>query len=1014
MMLYIGRNVKAEIDGLRFDLGRGGSMLKDEKLIQEFVVEAKEHVEKIESGLLSFEQKEYDENVINAIFRSAHNIKGTAGFFGFQKIVELSHAMESVLGKIRSRELALVFDIVDALLMANDELRELLDHIAISEERDIASLVKRLQHIYISGKDAQMIEPLDAGDETFIPEIPQKAAKKHKDDADSKMISELGKKGHKIYKYVHALDSQQNDVERFSINMSKSIQSIGTILNSYIRNKNFVTEENFSGQEIVFLFSTVLEKELAVMAIGANAREIEELSISTQSAEIFQLLSETEEKSAYPKEENLLKNKQKALDLSEEKIKNDLAEERIKVDVALLNNLVNLSSEMVLARNQLLRLLEAHVDGIPGIRPVLQKIDHTTTEMQEKIMRTRMQPISILFHSIPRLVRDLSKKLGKSLTLKMEGKEVEMDKSILEGLIDPFTHLIRNALDHGIEKPEIRKDLGKDPTAMIEIKARHEGGRVIIDIMDDGAGIDVEKVRQQALQKGLVGQDEARDISESKMAELVFLPGFSTVSQVSDISGRGVGLDVVRSNIEKFGGTVELHTLKGKGTTFRLLLPLTLAIIPSLILSVSKHSFALPQAHLQEIVRIVDGQETGRLQWIQGHRVLQLRGKLVPIVHLADVIGLEKNFEVTSPITRILIIRIARRTFGIIVDVIHGQEELLVKPMPNHLKEVKVYSGVTILGDGSIAMVLDVDGIASMGNLVFSEEGVESSQSEMVSLENQIQEMQDLLLFQCSGPEIFGLHLSMIARVNEISPHQIEEVGNKQYYNSQGNVMQLIRLEQYLPVASKEQSGEKMYLITPKGNNLSVGLLVRKIKDTVQVDSLMVEEDIQGKGLLGSTIINEKIVLLVDLHEVFEMSIPEQYAQLNNYTIADPAKNILLVEDNPFFIKLEKRYLEQGGYRVFIAHNGKEALQILGQQRIDIVMSDIHMPVMNGMEMVKHIRADEKISSLPIILMSASIKNDSQEKLFLGAGFNSYAYKFDKADVLKKVADVQGVRGEFS
>ncbi len=842
-------------------------MLKDEKLIQEFVVEAKEHVEKIESGLLSFEQKEYDENVINAIFRSAHNIKGTAGFFGFQKIVELSHAMESVLGKIRSRELALTFDIVDALLMANDELRELLDHITISEERDIASLVKRLQHIYISGKEAQLIEPLDAGDEIFIPEIPQKAVKKHKDDADNKMIIELGKKGHKIYKYVHALDSQQSDVERFSTNMSKSIQSIGTILNSYIRNKNSF------GNMIIFLFSTVLEKELAIMAIGANAREIEELSISTQSAEIFQLLSETEEKSAYPKEERLLNTKQKALDFSEEKIKNDLVEERIKVDVALLNNLVNLSSEMVLARNQLLRLLESHVDGIPGIRAVLQKIDHTTTEMQEKIMRTRMQPISILFHSIPRLVRDLSKKLGKSLTLKMEGKEVEMDKSILEGLIDPFTHLIRNALDHGIEKPERRKALGKDPTAMIEIKARHEGGRVIIDIMDDGAGIDIEKVKQQALQEGLIGQDEAMDISDSKMAELVFSPGFSTVSQVSDISGRGVGLDVVRSNIEKFGGIVELHTLKGKGTTFRLLLPLTLAIIPSLILAVGKHNFALPQTHLQEIVRIVDGKETGRLQWIQERRVLQLRGKLVPIVHLADVIGLEKNFEATSPITRILIIKIARRTFGIIVDAIHGQEELLVKPMPNHLKEVKVYSGVTILGDGSIAMVLDVDGIASMGNLVFSEEGVESSQSEVVSLENQIQEMQYLLLFQCSGPEILGLHLSMIARVNEISPHQIEEVGNKQYYNSQGNIMQLIRLEQYLPVASKEQSGEKMYVITPKGNNLSLGLLVRAIKDTVQVDSLMVKEDIQGKGLLGSTIINEKIVLLVDLHEIVEMSV---------------------------------------------------------------------------------------------------------------------------------------------
>lgn len=1012
MMLYIEQNEKAEIDGLLFDLGRGGNMLKDEKLIQEFVIEAKEHVEKIESGLLSFEQHEYDENVINAIFRSAHNIKGTAGFFGFQKIVELSHAMESVLGKIRSRELTLLLDIVDALLMANDELRELLNHIAMNEERDITSLVQRLQHIFINDKDIQPAEAPDTANEPITPENQTTAVKNLKVDSYDKMISELAKKGHKIYKYVRTFDFQQNDTERFSINMSKSIQSIGSILNSYIRNKTFLAEENSFEQQIIFLFSTVLEKELAVMAIGANAREIEELSITNQRAEIFQLLLEKAEHAACPKKEKSVTSKQNASDFFDEKHKNDLSEERIKVDVVLLNNLVNLSSEMVLARNQLLRLLEAHVDGIPGIRAVLQKIDHTTTEMQEKIMRTRMQPISILFHSIPRLVRDLSKKLGKSLTLKMEGKEVEMDKSILEGLMDPFTHLIRNALDHGIENPAMRKALGKDPTAIIQIKARHEGGRVIIDIMDDGAGIDVEKVKQHALEKGLIGQEEAMEISESKMAELVFSPGFSTVTQISDISGRGVGLDVVRANIEKFGGTVELHTVKGKGTTFRLLLPLTLAIIPSLILAVGKHNFALPQAHLQEIVRIVDGKEESPLQLIQGQRVLQLRGQLVPIVHLADMVGLEKNLKATSPITRILIIKIARRIFGIIVDAIHGQEELLVKPMPNHLKEVKVYSGVTILGDGSIAMVLDVEGIANKEKLAFSEDGVESSQVKAVALDHQVQELQDLLLFQCSGPEIFGLHLSMIARVNEISPHQVEEIGNKEYYNSQGNIMQLIRLEEYLPV-SKEESDKKMYVITPKGSNHSLGLLVRAIKDTVQVDSLTVEEDIQGKGLLGSTLINEKIILLVDLHEVFELSVPEQYIQLNHFPMAVAEKNILLVEDDPFFVKLEKRYLEQGGYRVFIARNGKEGLKILREQRIDIVMSDISMPVMNGLEMVKQIRADEKMSSLPIILMSASIKNDNQEKLFLEAGFSSYAYKFDKADVLQKVADVQVARGEF-
>lgn len=980
-------------------------MLKDEKLIQEFVVEAKEHTDRIELGLLAMEKGQYDGNLVNAIFRSAHNIKGTAGFFGFHKIVELSHAMENVLGKIRNKDVTFSLHIVDVLLAANDELGNLLDNITASEKRDITTFVQALQHVFTNNKEVNVSDiTTSVGEQSghvIADSIPSNMRMNYINDIYSRPnVRELCKKGHRIYRYVYGFDFDKAAIERFCTNMTKSIQSIGTMLLHYVCNRG-------SKQDVIFLFSSVLEKELTVMALGANEGDITEFDFPSQEAEILQIIAEAEQDFALSRESDLLGLEHKDPDFSEEKVKSyDYDEERIKVDVALLNNLVNLASEMVLARNQLLRLLENNIDSIPGLRPILQKIDHTTTEMQEKIMRTRMQPVSILFHFIPRLVRDLSRKLGKSLTLHMEGKEVEMDKSILEGLIDPFTHLVRNALDHGIEEPAVRKKMGKDSKAVLEIKARHEGGRVIIDIIDDGAGINTEKIKHQALQQGLIDQEQGLQMSENKALDLIFLPGLSTAPEVSDISGRGVGLDVVRSNIEKLGGTVEVSTILGKGTNFRLLLPLTLAIIPSIILEVGQNYFALPQAHLQEIVRVVGGIDDEKIRVVQGQTVLALRENLVPIIHLSDVIKLDVSGESKS-IMRILIMKIGRKIFGLIVDKIHGQEELLVKPMPNHLREKKIYSGVTILGDGSIAMVLDTDGIANAAKLVFAEEQLYNRAQ--MALEECQQDMHDLLLFQCSGPETFGLHLSMIARVNEINSQQIERVGNKEYYNFQGNIVQLVRLEDHLPIAPTENMGLKMYVIIPKGKQ-SLGILVRKIKDSVKVDVKITDEGVQGRGLLGSTIINDRIVLLLDLYELFDIILPEEYILVNNESAKLP-KRVLLVEDTPFFNRLETRYLERAGYQVFTAANGKEALRLLRQQPIDIVVSDIHMPVMNGIEMVKCIREDEQLTTLPVIAVTDSVRNELQKKNMLELGFDSYAFKFDRTELLKQMVSVQVANG---
>lgn len=983
-------------------------VLKDEKLIQEFVAEAKEHVERIELGLLTMEKGQYDVKLINAIFRSAHNIKGTAGFFGFHKIVELSHAMENVLGKIRNEDVTFTLHIVDALLTANDELGKLLDNVVVSDKRDIATFVQALQHVFtnneaaVGSEETTLVSACEQAGQFSPNSLKCNAPIDYINETGSRLhISELYKKGHRIYKYIFGMDADQAAIERYCTNMSKSIQSIGTLLAYYIRNDNYQ-------RKVTFLFSTVLEKELTVMALGVDEVYITEFHLPGEETEIWQIIAEAEQNIDFTPDQFLLELSPQGTEFSEEKVRNqDYDEERIKVNIALLNNLVNLASEMVLARNQLLRLLEKNLDNIPGLRPILQKIDHTTTEMQEKIMRTRMQPVSILFHFIPRLVRDLSKKLGKSLTLHMEGKEVEMDKSIIEGLIDPFTHLVRNALDHGIEEPAIRKNAGKDSTAILEIKARHEGGRVIIEIIDDGAGINLEKIKQQALRQGLIDQEQAMNMSEHKVLNLIFLPGLSTAQGVSDISGRGVGLDVVRSNIEKLGGTVEVSTSSGKGTNFRLLLPLTLAIIPSIILEVGKDCFALPQAHLQEIVRVVPGQDIGKIQCVQGQEVLALRGKLVPIIHLSDVIKLVASPREDRPIIRILIMKIGRKIFGLIVDAIHGQEELLVKPMPNHLRDQKIYSGVTILGDGSIAMVLDTEGIADAAKLLFVEEQL---YNKPIRVEEHQQELQDLLLFQCSGPETLGIHLSMIARVNEIDLCYIEKIGDKEYYNFHGNIVQLVRLEAYLPVAAEENMGNKMYVIIPKGKQ-SIGILVRKIKDSVKIDVVMNEDGILGKGLLGSTIIENKIVLLLDLYELFEMIFPEDAVFTVSNKSTSVIKKILLVEDTPFFIRLETKYLERAGYQVFTATNGEAALRLLRKQTIDIVISDIHMPVMDGREMIKCIRSDEQLASLPVIVITDSIRNEKQKQAMLELGFDSYAFKFDQTELLREVIAVQTAKG---
>ena len=865
------------------------------------------------------------------------------------------------------------------------------------------------------------------------------------------MITEAMKHGQTYYVLKSGLNAELLKNDNNPVELIQIIKSVGKLIEV-----NLYTVEPIDSkdpvQDIVLeiYFTTVLQKDFLPDALNVPEQSICELTIDfdSQNDKVAladedlnpmesKVAAQEEAEAERPRETVAKKNQQLAV------------EDSIRVHVSLLNDLLNLASEMVLGRNQLLRAMEKHRKNISGIDSVLQNIDHITTELQEKVMQTRMQPISNVFTKFPRIIKELAKKLGKEMELKLEGSEVELDKSIIESIGDPLTHLIRNAADHGLESPVEREKLGKPRTGTILMKAYHEGGYVNIDVMDDGAGIDIEKIKNKAIEKGLVHSNEVVGMGDQEVLQLLFKPGFSTADQITDVSGRGVGMDVVKTNIEKLGGTIEIFTTLSRGTTFRLLLPLTLAIIPSLIVQVENQRFALPQVNLQEIVRIKPDQVTRKIEYINNSEVLRLRGGLLPIVHLADVLNLRRTYfdpesnekkdekrktifgymkqdsdnenldsdkepkgyfhmRAITGIIRVLVIKIGSRKLGIAVDAIHGSEEILVKPLSSFIKDCKCYSGVTIMGDGKTAMILDPEGIIVKANLRFNEVNTEKYDTRLEEDIESIKEQQNLLLFKCSGPETLAIDLSMVSRVEEIEADEIERIGDKEYITFRQDSMRVIRLEDFLPLSRQTSGSSKFYIVIPKLVAHPMGIIIEKIHDTIQKRIKLNREDISAKGLVGSTIINDKIVLLINMYELFEMADPV------NYKIKrideDRRPKIMLVEDTPFFQELERNYLEEAGYQVLIANHGKEALQMLQQTNVDAVISDIQMPIMDGIELIKRIRADKNLANLPVMAVT-SMTGELQKKEGMGAGFDMYEFKLDKIRLLEMLGILLEQRG---
>ena len=542
----------------------------------------------------------------------------------------------------------------------------------------------------------------------------------------------------------------------------------------------------------------------------------------------------------------------------------------IRLDVSLLDQLMNLVGELVLARNQILQFANSTEDS--GLLATSQRLNLITSELQEGVMKTRMQPIGNIWSKFPRTVRDLALGCSKRVRVEMEGEETELDKTLIEAIKDPLTHLVRNSVDHGIERPEVRQAAGKDPEGRLFLRAFHEGGQVNIEISDDGAGLDQERIRNKAVQKGLVSADQAGRMSDREIVNLVFLPGFSTAEKVTSVSGRGVGMDVVKTHIEKIGGTVDLQSKPGHGVMVRMKIPLTLAIIPALIVTSAGERYAVPQVNLLELVGLDGEQARKGIETIHGSPVYRLRGRLLPLVHLKNALQTTAVAASGSGRVNIVVLEADGRQFGLVVDEINDTEEIVVKPLSKHLKSIAVYAGATIMGDGKVALILDVLGLAQCSKIVT--EGRERLQDEAVQATAEgANGKQKLVLFAGRAGARMAVPLEMLARLENIPGAQVERSGNQWVTQYRGQILPLIRVSHALEERRHLPPGEGV-LSLPTTSTLQVlvlenehqtfGLVVNQILDIVE-STLEPQSPPTRAGVLHSSVIAERVTELLDV-----------------------------------------------------------------------------------------------------------------------------------------------------
>lgn len=774
----------------------------DDDIIREFIEESNEGLDRLDRDLVALEEEPESTGRIAGIFRTIHTIKGTSGLLGFSKLEAITHVGENVLAKLRDGKLSLTPETISALLAMVDAVRKIVESInASGAEGELAfeSVTEALSNV-------------------LTPPAPEELRK---------------------------VASSAQKAEAAAAPASPSIEA--PLADTPVTTAAKQQPPAAPTPEIVAtsgLANGPTEPE-SVTAERATTTTAADDLVQTPPANAHQV-APTESAKSPPQRTR-----------SAEAI--DPADASVRVGVSLLDKLMNLVGELVLVRNQIIQYATEVDDAV--LSATSQRLSLITTELQEGIMKTRMQPIGGVWSKFPRVVRDLAVACGKQVRLEMEGRETELDRTILEAIRDPLTHIVRNSVDHGLETPDERKRAGKQETGVVLFRAFHEGGLVNIEITDDGRGIDPQKIKAKAVEKGVISAERAARLSDRDAAALVFLPGFSTAERVTNVSGRGVGMDVVKTSIEKIGGTVDIQSRLGFGTSIRVKIPLTLAIIPALIVSCGANRFAIPQVNLVELVKLEGEAAVSGVERLRDTPVFRLRGRLLPLVYLRSVLGLPEQSKHMADGISIVVLQADEHHIGLVVDRVHDTQEIVVKPIGRELKGIPAYAGATIMGDGHVALILDVFGIATQLTASTEAEDAMDQGADATALHEAA--LKRLLVFE-HGDGHLAVSLDRVDRLEELPVDKIERAGNSEVTQYRGDIMKLVRVSDFLgdPSRSIQDTLLSVFVCTHAGH--PVGVVVDRIVDVVE-EHLDLKNGLRRPGITGAAVVRGRVTELLDL-----------------------------------------------------------------------------------------------------------------------------------------------------
>jgi two-component system chemotaxis sensor kinase CheA len=897
-------------------------------LLREFLTETSESLDTVDNQLVRFEQDPNNAKILDNIFRLVHTIKGTCGFLGLPRLEALAHAGETLMGKFRDG-MPVTAEAVSLILSSIDRIKEILSGLEATEtepEGTDQDLIVKLQEMVERGMAA-----MSAAAAPVAPAAPAKPAIEQ-----GTLVPQM------LERQLRPGEVSLDELERAFRETAIEVAS-----------------------PLVPSAPPAPPKQAAPEPKAAPAPAAPSAKPASAKPAAGKSVVEVEVPEA-----------------------DKVANQSIRVNVDTLEHLMTMVSELVLTRNQLLEISRRNEDT--EFKVPLQRLSNVTAELQEGVMKTRMQPIGNAWQKLPRIVRDLSGELHKQIELEMHGADTELDRQVLDLIKDPLTHMVRNSADHGLETPAERAAAGKPEQGTIRLSAYHEGGHIIICIADNGRGLNTEKIKAKVISSGLVSEAEFEKMTEAQIHKFIFAPGFSTAAVVTSVSGRGVGMDVVRTNIDQIGGTIDVKSVAGEGSSVTIKIPLTLAIVSALIVEAAGDRFAIPQLAVVELVRARANSEH-RIERIKDTAVLRLRNKLLPLMHLKKLLKIDDGSSSDPENGFIVVTQVGNQTFGIVVDGVFHTEEIVVKPMSTKLRHIDMFSGNTILGDGAVIMIIDPNGIAKALGAAGTASHEINENAAMRA--NAAEQLTSLLVFRAGSSQPKAVPLGLVTRLEEITTDKIELSNGRYMVQYRDQLMPLVQMKG----VSVQTSGSQPILVFADDQR-SMGLVVDEIIDIVE-ERLNIEVAGSSDGILGSAVIKGHATEVIDIGHFLPMAFSDWFTRKEMKASAT-AQSILLVDDSAFFRNMLAPVLKAAGYKVRVAPNAQEGLEALRSgQSFDVVLTDIEMPDMNGFEFAETIRADAHLSAMPIIALSSMVSPAAIER-GRQAGFHDYVAKFDRPGLI--------------